>query len=131
MARLAAFAAVAALAISPMACRKPPEGMPKVVVIGDAPTLRDPAEGPLTVPDQVLIANTAQGLVRFDPSGNIVGGLAERWTVSDDGVSYIFRLASGNWSDGRKVTAEQVARVLKRDLAGRSRNSLKDNLGAI
>ena len=36
-----------------------------------------------------------------------------------------------NWPDGRKVTAEQVARVLKRDLAGRSRNSLKDNLGAI
>ena len=67
----------------------------------------------------MLLANVAQGLVRFDSAGNIVGGLAERWNVSDDGLSYIFRLASTEWPDGRKITAQQVARLLKR-AAGRA-----------
>ncbi|MGN6850707.1 MAG: ABC transporter substrate-binding protein, partial [Sphingomicrobium sp.] len=72
-----------------------------------------------------------QGLVRFDANGNIVAGLAERWNVSDDGLSYIFRIASTEWPDGKKVTAQQVARLLKRQLTDRSRNPLKDSLGAI
>lgn len=113
------------------ACRKQPEGALKVLVIGGAPELRDPALGALSTSDQVLIANVAQGLVSFDSSGNIVGGLAERWTVSDDGLSYIFRLASANWPDGRKITAEQVARLLKREMAARSKNDLKDRFGAV
>ncbi len=45
--------------------------------------------------------------------------------------SYIFRLASMNWPDGRKITAEQVSLLMKRQLASRSKNSFKDNLGAI
>lgn len=131
MHRLAAFVALAALAMVPGACRKRPAGALKILVIGDAPTLRDPYEGPLSQPDQVLAANVAQGLVSFDASGNIVSGLAERWTVTDDGLSYIFRLASANWPDGRKISAKDVARLLKREIAGRSRNNLKDAFGAV
>jgi len=131
MRHLAAFAALGTLAISLAACRQEPEGAVKVIAIGGAPTLKDPALGSLAFPDQVLLTNAAEGLVRFDPTGNIVGGLAERWTVSDDGLSYIFRLAARNWPDGRKITADQVARLLKRQLASRSKNGLKDNLGAI
>ena len=102
-----------------------------MIVIGGEPKMRDPASGPLATPDAVLLTNVAQGLVRFDASGNIVGGLAERWNVSDDGLSYIFRLASAEWPDGRKITAEQVAKILKRNVAPRSRNPIKDTLGAI
>lgn len=131
MHRLVALLALVALAMAPAACRKQPQGALKVVVIGGAPTLKDPAAGPLSAPDEVLLGNVAQGLVRFDAAGNIVSGLAERWTVSDDGLSYIFRLAAANWPDGHKITAEQVARLLKRQIAVRSKNSLKDNLGAI
>ena len=112
-------------------CRKQPEGAVKVVVIGATPTLHEPAEGPLSASDQLLVGNVAQGLVRFDAGGNVVGGLAERWTVTDDGLSYIFRLAATNWPDGSKLTAQQVARLLKREIAGRSRNSLKDAFGAV
>ena len=112
-------------------CRPQSEGDPKVIVIGDrAPRIADPAAGPLSTPDAVLLQNVAQGLVAFDASGNIVGGLAERWNVSDDGLSYIFRLASTEWDNGRKVDAEQVARALKRTMASR-RNPLADTLGAI
>ncbi len=74
-----------ALLLAPGACRPQPEGQLKAVVIGGEPKLRDPALGPLPPSDAVLLENVAQGLVRFDASGDIVGGLAERWNVSDDG----------------------------------------------
>lgn len=130
MRRILAVLMIAGL-LGAASCHKQPKGAMSVVVIGGEPQLRDPALGPLSVPDQVLLANVAQGLVRFDSAGNIVSGLAERWTVTDDGLSYIFRLASAKWPDGSKITAAEVARALKRDIANRSRNSLKDQLGAV
>ena len=129
--RAVASALIAAAAILPAACRDGPQGELNVAVIGAEPSLRDPATGPLTAPDALLLSNVAQGLVGFDASGNIVGGLAERWNVSDDGLSYIFRLAAAEWPDGTKITAQQIARILKRQLARRSKNSLKDTLGAV
>jgi oligopeptide transport system substrate-binding protein len=131
MRRLVNLLLIPALALVPAACRDQPQGAIKAVVIGAEPKLRDPTLGRLSPGDAVLLQNVAQGLVRFDSAGNIVGGLAERWNVSDDGLSYIFRLASTQWPDGKKVTAEQVARLLKRELAPRSRNPLKDAVGAI
>ncbi|MEA3082160.1 MAG: peptide/nickel transport system substrate-binding protein [Sphingomonadales bacterium] len=128
---LIAFLFVPALLLGAQACRPQPQGPLRAVVIGGDPKLRDPALGPLPPPDAVLLQNVAQGLVRFDAAGNIVGGLAERWNVSDDGLSYIFRIASKNWSDGSKISAQQVARLLKRQVADRSRNPLKDSVGAI
>jgi peptide/nickel transport system substrate-binding protein len=130
MRRILAVLMLAAL-LGTGGCRKQREGAVKVVVIGGAPKFRDPALGPLSAPDEVLLANAAQGLVQFDAGGNIVSGLAERWTVTDDGLSYIFRLASATWPDGKKITADQVARILKRELAPRSRNSLKEQFGAV
>ena len=122
---------ILALALAPAGCRQQPEGAVKVVVIGSQPQLRDPAQGPLSPPDALLLQSVAQGLVGFDSAGNIVPALAERWNVSDDGLSYIFRIASTQWPDGRKITAQQVARLLKRQIAGRSKNPLKDALGAV
>ncbi|MEO6225262.1 MAG: ABC transporter substrate-binding protein [Sphingomicrobium sp.] len=116
---------------SSSACRREPEGTLKVVVIGKQPQLRDPAIAALSAPDQLLLANVAQGLVRLDANGNIVPGLAERWNVSDDGLSYIFRIASAKWADGRSITAPQVAKVIKRYLAGRTQDRLRDSLGAV
>ena len=121
------MAALAATA----ACREKSEGAPRVIVIGEEPKLTDPATGPLSSPDALLVSSVAQGLVRFDESGDVVGALAERWNVSDDGLSYIFRIASTDWANGGKVTAQQVARLLKRSLGPASKNSLKDGLGAV
>ena len=126
--RLIALAFAAVLTGASASCRNPPEGEVSVTVIGSDPAIRDPLAGPLSESDKVLLSNVAQGLVRFDAAGNIVPGLAERWNVSDDGLSYIFRIASTEWPDGSKITAQQVARTLKRQLAPRSRNALKDTL---
>ena len=122
----------ALLALGATACGPNIDEAVEVTVIGTgAPALADPAAGPLSVPAQVMASNVAQGLVRFDALGQIEPGLAERWNVSDDGLSYIFRLASVDWPDGRSVTAREVARILKRQLRSTSRNSLKDTLGAV
>jgi peptide/nickel transport system substrate-binding protein len=112
-------------------CERQSQGIVEVQVIGDAPRLADPRRGPLSAAEAVLIANAAQGLVRFDAGGQIVPGLAETWNVSDDGLSYIFRLANSEWPNGRKVTAEQVARMLRRMIASSSRNPLRDTFGAV
>jgi oligopeptide transport system substrate-binding protein len=131
MRRLLALLLIPAIMLVPAACRQEPQGAIHAVVIGGEPVVRDPALGPLPAEDAVPLQNVAQGLVRFDASGNIVGGLAERWNVSDDGLSYIFRLASAQWPDGKKIPAQQIAKILKRQLAARSRNPLKDALGAV
>ena len=125
------MALLVALAAFPSACNRQPEGAVKVAVIGADAHDRRSGGGPLTPPRAVLLNNVAQGLVRFDARGQIEPGLAERWNVSDDGLSYIFRLASGEWPNGAKVTAHQVARILRRELAGNSANPLKDTLGAV
>ena len=131
MRRLLAMTLLLGLGLVSSACRQQPQGEIRALVIGGDPKLRDPAAGPLSPADAVLLENVAQGLVRFDANGNIVAGLAERWNVSDDGLSYIFRLASTEWPDGKKITAQQVAKLLKRQLAARSRNDLKDSMGAV
>ena len=39
--------------------------------------------------------NFYQTLVTYDEAGEIVGELAESWTVSDDGLTYTFTLRDG------------------------------------
>ena len=130
--RLFALALAAVLAAVSSSCRDSHQGDVSVIVIaGSSPTLQDPYNGPLSQADALLLGNVAQGLVRFDAAGNIVPGLAERWNVTDDGLSYIFRIASAEWPDGTKISAQQVARILKRQLRSGSRNSIKDTLGAV
>ena len=129
--RAVAIALAAAFAVSAGGCHRKPEGVVNVVVIGDQPQLADPGRGPLSAGDEVLIDNVAQGLVQFDSRGQIVPGLGETWNVSDDGLSYIFRLANGNWPNGRKITADQVARMLRRMIAPGRRDSLKDAFGSV
>lgn len=129
--RLIALLAAPLLALLAAGCSDDPEGPPKVVVIGPPPKMADARSAPLTQPDAVLLQSVAQGLVALDGSGNVVAGLAERWNVSNDGLSYIFRIAPATWTDGSKVTAEQVARSLRRQIQGSSRNTLRDPLGAV
>lgn len=125
-----AAAIMLALALVTAGCEPPLQGPVRVAVIGDAPAIADPASGPLSPGEAVVLQNAAQGLVRFDPRGQIEPGLAERWNVSDDGLSYIFRLKSGEWPNGRRIGARHVARLLRRQLARSSGNSLKDSLGS-
>ncbi len=129
MARVA-LTGLAALSLA--ACdRRPDSGAVVVSAIGAAPRPADPSRGPLDTPTRLMLDSTAQGLVRFDAAGQIEPGLAERWIVTDNGMSYIFRLREGQWGDGTPVTAEQVVAILNRQIARGSRNPLNPFLTAI
>jgi peptide/nickel transport system substrate-binding protein len=58
------------------------------------------------------------GLVRSDPTGktdDLVGGVADKWEVSDDGKTYKFHIRDGiKFSNGDPVTAEDVKFTLDR-----------------
>jgi oligopeptide transport system substrate-binding protein len=50
--------------------------------------------------------NLFEGLVVLDPKGNVAPGVAESWSVSEDGLSYRFKLrANARWSNGDPLTA--------------------------
>ena len=80
--------------------------------------------------DELATAALAQGLVSFDAEGGIVPALAASWHVSDDGLSYIFRLDDARWSDGEPVVAERVARILTRRFE-EARETFGDTVGAV
>ena len=120
-----------AAALSASGCSGDNDGVTRVAAIGARPGLVETVGAPLTTGEALVRANMAQGLVRFDERGQVVPGLAERWNVSDDGLSYIFRLQTGEWPDERKIRADDVARILSRQLRASSTNPLKDTLGAV
>ncbi len=93
-------------------CSQDAGGPVTVSVIGSAADFTDPLD---RLPDpgaKLIMEATAQGLVAFDASGEILPALAQRWIVEDDGRSYIFRLRRATWPDGDKVTAGDIARLL-------------------
>jgi oligopeptide transport system substrate-binding protein len=60
-----------------------------------------------TVVEAHLLRDLYEGLVVYDNKANVVPGVAESWEVSDDGLTYTFKLRdSANWSNGEPVTAE-------------------------
>ena len=67
----------------------------------------------LSTAGQHMRAATHEGLVALDPAGQIIPALAERWIVTDDGLSYIFRLRDSRWPDDEQISAEEVAASLR------------------
>lgn len=59
--------------------------------------------------DQDLNALIFNGLTKMDGNGQIEPDLAKSWEVSDDGLTYTFRLRTDvHWHDGRPFTADDV-----------------------
>lgn len=67
----------------------------------------------LSTAAQHMRAATHEGLVALDPTGQVVPAVAERWIVTDDGLSYIFRLRDSDWPDGEPMTAEDARDALR------------------
>ena len=65
-----------------------------------------------------LFEGLFEGLIAFDPeTAEGIPGVAESWTVSDDGTVYTFKLRQdAKWSDGTPVTANDVVYSWLREL---------------
>src|SRR5438445_7472441 len=60
-------------------------------------------------PTQMVAGNIYEGLLRYSPKLEPLPGLAESWTVSEDGKVYSFKLRTGvTWHDGKPFTSADV-----------------------
>ncbi len=96
------------------------------VAIQLEPPNLDPTGGAAQAIDSVLYSNVFEGLTRFMADGSVVPGLAESWDISDDGLTYTFRLRDGvTFHDGTTMDAEDVKFSLDRARAEDSTNAQK------
>ena len=59
--------------------------------------------------DRDLVNLIFSSLIRYDPQGEIVGDLAEKWGAQENNKVFVFELnQSARWHDGQKVTADDV-----------------------
>lgn len=60
-------------------------------------------------PTQLVAGDIYEGLLRYDTDLQPMPGLAESWKISDDGLTYTFKLHEGvKWHDGEDFTADDV-----------------------
>jgi len=88
----------------------PPDTLVQAWAIDDMISL-DPAEA-FELSTGEITGNTYDMLVRLDinDTTTVIGGIAESWTVSDDGLTYTFKLKPDiKFASGNPITAEDVA----------------------
>ena len=62
-----------------------------------------------------ILRDIGEGLLSYSPTGELVPGTAESWTISDDGLTYTFAIRDdARWSNGDPVTAGDFAFSLRR-----------------
>lgn len=96
-----------------------------VGVVLEPPHL-DPTAGAAAAIDEVVYANVFEGLTRIDANAQVQPGLAESWTISEDGKVYTFKLRAGaKYHDGTDFNADDVKFSLDRARAENSTNAQK------
>lgn len=64
----------------------------------------------MEIPNSINVAQIYDTVLKKDASGNINPGLAEKWSVSEDGKALTLNIRQGlKWSTGDPFTAEDVA----------------------
>ena len=112
LARLVPFAALMLAG-----CGNSDEGTIQIAWIGGEESLFASGNR-LSAGAQHLRGATEWGLVTLDAQGEVVPALAERWIITDDGLSFIFRLREQTLPDGRAMDSATVRRSLQQAIAG-------------
>ncbi|WP_336897276.1 ABC transporter substrate-binding protein [Novosphingobium sp.] len=124
------LAGLAVLVLQVAGCGRRSEGPLPIALIGDGGAF-DTGGARLSPAARTLRGATVEGLVGFDAEGHIVPAIADRWIITDDGRSYIFRLRDGNWPGGGRITAESAAAALRKALGQLKGTALGLDLAAI
>jgi len=101
---------------------------PTEIRIGVAlePPVLDPTANAAEAVDVVVYQNIFEGLTRIDQNGAVQPGLADTWAISDDGLTFTFKLHEGvTFHDGTTFDAEDVKFTFDRLLAEDSLNAQK------
>ncbi|MDG1826412.1 MAG: peptide ABC transporter substrate-binding protein [Henriciella sp.] len=64
--------------------------------------------------ENIIIGDMFTGLMQHAADGEVIPGVAESWTVSDDGLVWTFSLKETVWSDGVPLTANDFVFALRR-----------------
>ncbi len=106
------------------------DGVIDVAVIGEA---SEPFDQGLRLSPAAQLVRSAerQGLVQLNAAGEVVPGIAERWIVTDDGKSYIFRITEFDLPDGTRLTAQTVRDSLRRTISRLGGTSLGLDLARV
>ncbi|CAH0990846.1 Oligopeptide-binding protein OppA [Sinobacterium norvegicum] len=78
-----------------------------------------PTVNTLQATDQIsfmVIDHITEGLMTYDQQNNLVGGVAERWQLRNDGATFWLR-QDARWSDGKPVTAHDFVYAWRQALA--------------
>ncbi len=116
--RMLAAGAAIALALTatgPVSAATPQDTLVLAWAFDDIITL-DPGES-FEISTGEIIGNAYDRLVRLDlnDTSKVVGDIAESWTISDDGLTYTFKLKPGlKFASGNPVTADDVAFSIQR-----------------
>jgi peptide/nickel transport system substrate-binding protein len=87
------------------------------IAVPDEPPGLDPTTSPAAAIARIVYNNLLEGLVKVNMQGEVVRALAERYSVSTDGMVYTFTLRHGvKFHNGRSLTAEDVKYTLERNL---------------
>lgn len=87
----------------------PAEGGTYVEGVVGTPKYINPLLCQLNEADRDLCSLTFSGLTRLNESGEAVPDVAETWVISDNGITYTFKLRTdAKWEDGIAITADDV-----------------------
>lgn len=108
------------------------------VSLASSPSKLDPIHYSGTYEGQIICEVTDRLVEYNDDLSEYVPSLATEWTVSDDGVTYVFKIREGvnftasDYHDARPLTAEDVAYSLNRsgELSDNARLSMLDHAEA-
>ncbi|MFN7037210.1 MAG: ABC transporter substrate-binding protein [Bellilinea sp.] len=81
---------------------------------------------------QQIMLNVFEGLVKPAPDSSVVAGLAEEYAVSEDGLTYTFKLREGaKFHDGSPVTVQDVVYSFERLMGKGMEKPLTSNLNDV
>jgi oligopeptide transport system substrate-binding protein len=113
---LGALLAASAVALSVLAPTAPAraEMVYRVATMGEPKTL-DP-HGVSGTWENYVVGDQFMGLLTDAADATPIPGAAESWTISDDGLTYTFKIRDHTWSDGVPVTADDFVYSFQRIL---------------
>jgi len=98
-----------------------------VIGMQQEPTSLDPTADATASIDSMMTQNVFESLTTVAENGEVQPNLATSWEVSEDGLTYTFKLAEGvTFHDGSTLDAEDVVYSFKRAMGEDSVNPSKD-----